>query len=997
MTVFNAADNLRVFTADGVQTVFPVTFSFSDADDLRVMLRTAATEKPSQLSLLSDYTVSGNTLAKEGAVMFVVPPAATARVIVERLTPPRQTLELDTSDNFRSEVVEDKLDDLARQIGDVKRRTDRSILFDIEDTAGPKELEPQAARPDTLMGFDETGAFRLLGAEEFVGAPTRINATGTLAGRAVYDDEAALFAYLATDQIPAVVSFKQSGATGDWSPWLPWGRGPKGDSGDSGPLTGRLEPGQPLPWLTDTLPSAAYLFANYETIGDIGSGADYESADYYDAFQVLKNSPWNSGAEDWSTGDTVFLPDMREVVLAGAGAMGGASSPLRMQRATTLSTTLGQATATVGTAAGLSVGMHVLGNPNVPAGTTITDISGVTVTLSANATATASTVAARFSILSDPQVIGSVGGADTHRQLLQELVAHAHNAIVSGAGGHSHQYQRIQNNDVRVPTGNDADAVLRESLQNANTTGVGDHVHGVTIENAGHGLPMPNLQPTLICNWIVFVAPAQGGPSIVPLSQGDRLWEYAGAAGAGIPGNGKFRLDGVPSAATALYVDNEDPAGLDLSAIWLNLPPGSVLEIFDMVSRGRFAQYTITGAPTASAGYVAIPLSFQAGASADSIEVGHDCALSVARAGGPGVPGDPGADGADPGILLTWDADTADADQGAGAIWADNADLSLATTLYLSKTNRGGSDIAAFLAALTASTNPSRKGGITLTRPGDGAQATFDLTALTDAAGYVKLAVSGHAGAIGFSATDAISFQFARDGDKGADGAGAVDSVNGRAGAVTLSRDDVSGTGADIASAPAIDLDAATGDLIDITGTTAITGITLAEGRERTVRFAGALTLTHGVSLILPGAANIATEAGDFAVFRGYAAGVVRCIAYVRAAALPLYRDRPGTLTAGFDGTPYDAGTQAGGTFTPVAANGNLQRLVNGGSFTLAPPATDTSIVVKLVNNASAGGVTATGFTQSSGDPFTSTNGHAFLCWLTRVDGSTHLHRVALQ
>lgn len=86
--------------------------------------------------------------------------------------------------------------------------------------------------------------------------------------------------------------------------------------------------------------------------------------------------------------------------------------------------------------------------------------------------------------------------------------------------------------------------------------------------------------------------------------------------------------------------------------------------------------------------------------------------------------------------------------------------------------------------------------------------------------------------------------------------------------------------GADIVSASTIDLDAATGDLVDVTGTIAITAITLAEGRERTVRFTGALTLTHGASLVLPGSANITTVAGDMAIFRGYAAGVVRCVSY---------------------------------------------------------------------------------------------------------------------
>lgn len=86
--------------------------------------------------------------------------------------------------------------------------------------------------------------------------------------------------------------------------------------------------------------------------------------------------------------------------------------------------------------------------------------------------------------------------------------------------------------------------------------------------------------------------------------------------------------------------------------------------------------------------------------------------------------------------------------------------------------------------------------------------------------------------------------------------------------------------GSDVASAGTLNLDTATGDLVDVTGTTSITAITLAEGKSATVRFTGSLTLTHGASLVLPGGKNITTVAGDIATFRGYAAGVVRCSAY---------------------------------------------------------------------------------------------------------------------
>lgn len=76
--------------------------------------------------------------------------------------------------------------------------------------------------------------------------------------------------------------------------------------------------------------------------------------------------------------------------------------------------------------------------------------------------------------------------------------------------------------------------------------------------------------------------------------------------------------------------------------------------------------------------------------------------------------------------------------------------------------------------------------------------------------------------------------------------------------------------GASITSASSIDLGAATGNLVHITGTTTITSLGTAPqaGARRQVVFDGALTLTHNAStLVLPGGANITTAANDSAIF----------------------------------------------------------------------------------------------------------------------------------
>lgn len=110
-----------------------------------------------------------------------------------------------------------------------------------------------------------------------------------------------------------------------------------------------------------------------------------------------------------------------------------------------------------------------------------------------------------------------------------------------------------------------------------------------------------------------------------------------------------------------------------------------------------------------------------------------------------------------------------------------------------------------------------------------------------------------------------------------------VTSTNG----VTIAKVNA-GLGADIASAGTINLTTATGQTVDVTGTTTITAITLGQGSMRWVRFTGILTLTNGASLVLPGAANITTAAGDYALFIGYASSVVRCAWYQAAAESPV-------------------------------------------------------------------------------------------------------------
>lgn len=150
--------------------------------------------------------------------------------------------------------------------------------------------------------------------------------------------------------------------------------------------------------------------------------------------------------------------------------------------------------------------------------------------------------------------------------------------------------------------------------------------------------------------------------------------------------------------------------------------------------------------------------------------------------------------------------------------------------------------------------------------------------------------------------------------------------------------------GADIASATTTNLQTATGNYIHVTGTTAITAITLSQGARRTVEFTGALTLTNGASLILPGGANIVTAAGDTAVFIGEASSVVRCVSYTKASGAPVLMSPITNSLSGDvamnDSTQYFTG--------PTVAQGTGGSWFASGGVTVVPTSTNCVFDIKL-------------------------------------------------
>lgn len=201
----------------------------------------------------------------------------------------------------------------------------------------------------------------------------------------------------------------------------------------------------------------------------ICDGSSYLRASYSALFAAVGTA---YGTVD---GTHFNVPDFRGRVPVGASAMGGVSGG-RIDHASTLTTVSASPTATVASATGLSVGMYIT-NANVTAGTTITVINGTTLTMSANATGNGTTVAARFSFIQDSQVLGSAGGTDVHTIITAQLASHTHGGYIIGTGGGNYGSGGFQ----------------------ANQGG------GVASLPTGGDQPHPNMQPSLITNYIIKI------------------------------------------------------------------------------------------------------------------------------------------------------------------------------------------------------------------------------------------------------------------------------------------------------------------------------------------------------------------------------------------------------------------------------------------------------------------------------------------------------------
>lgn len=313
--------------------------------------------------------------------------------------------------------------------------------------------------------------------------------------------------------------------------------------------------------------------------------------------------------------------------------------------------------------------------------------------------------------------------------------------------------------------------------------------------------------------------------------------------------------------------------------------------------------------------------------------------------------------GADAGMRYAFESSTSMAAPASGGVRLNNASLASVTAIAVNATNSDAVDVSDFVATWDDSTN-AVKGYVEIRKEGSGAVlGLYQLTSVTDNSTWLQLAVTYVSGSGSLAAADSVYLVPYRVGNAG---------TNGSNGAVA-----VSGT-------PTVNQFANWTDATTIKGTS-ITGL---------VKGNGASAPTAAVA----GTDYIAATTGS-AIQKASSGGLTAAVAGTD------YLDKATTslLTAGYTATSFSLGTVTTGTVTPSAANGNFQHLTANGAFTLAPPSATCCIDIEVLNGASAGAITTSGFTKVNGDSYATTNALKFIFHITKTNSYSRLSIEALQ
>ena len=235
------------------------------------------------------------------------------------------------------------------------------------------------------------------------------------------------------------------------------------------------------------------------------------------------------------------------------------------------------------------------------------------------------------------------------------------------------------------------------------------------------------------------------------------------------PGSGDIRFNnGTYASATAIYIDDNDSNGVDVSADLLTWDDSTstirgYLHIVDTDDPTTYARFKISGASTDASGYVKLAVTHLA--SNNTFTAGDILSVHFTMTGLKGDTGATGATGSTAGtsgLGMTWSSSTSDADPGAGKIAFNHGTVSSVSILYVDDADDAGADISGFVQSWDDVSNATARGYVQVTKEGaTGTYALFKVSgAVTDASGYTKVPVTHVVSNGSFSNTDGVGVQF---------------------------------------------------------------------------------------------------------------------------------------------------------------------------------------------------------------------------------------------
>ena len=257
-------------------------------------------------------------------------------------------------------------------------------------------------------------------------------------------------------------------------------------------------------------------------------------------------------------------------------------------------------------------------------------------------------------------------------------------------------------------------------------------------------------------------------------------YEFNGTANASDIIPGKIGLNNLTqTSATKFYINETDNLGSNLTTVIQALPSGSQVYITKVGTPSVFLSFVLSSGYTDSGTYDEFNITSVA-TSSTPLADGDVVSIVVMRSGLAGAPG------ADPGLRWTFETSNTMSAPATGALRLNSPALSSATAAAIAATSAetGNPNVLAFLNSWDESTTTGNRGQLLLRKSSAPENfAIYAITAsVTDNTSWVQLTLSHIVSAGSFSASDVLSAQFYRTGDKGTDGVGAGDVV-GPAGA----------------------------------------------------------------------------------------------------------------------------------------------------------------------------------------------------------------------